>query len=133
MSLFGLSDHERREVAVHEAGHVIVARALGATKAQARITARGGRYKLAYNGPDGADPAGDDAVVKLAGGAAATLIVGRDTGSGNDRADARRLLRRSPRSLRDAQKDVARLVRQHRGDIEALAVRIETTPGRWVA
>ncbi|WP_163547804.1 hypothetical protein [Candidatus Frankia nodulisporulans] len=130
-----MSVHSRdlREVAVHEAGHVIVARALGATRAQARVTRAGGEYRLRFDGPDVADPAGDDAVIKLAGACAAGLIVGRDTGSGSDRAAARRLLRRSSRSLRDAQNDAARLVGQHRREIEALAARIAAAPGRWVA
>lgn len=108
----------RREVAVHEAGHAVVARALGATYVSARLSrsGRGGSYRAKIAGSTV-----NDAVIALAGRQATERALGVRYGDAQDRRDALRALRGTGVSMRDARRQATRLVERHGAEIEAVA------------
>ena len=119
-----MRDRARRRleaVAAHEAGHVVVARHLGAADVTARvIRGRRGEFGFTFSGS-----AQDEAVIMLAGLEAEKLLTGRDNGgSSYDRKRAARALRRSDGTVEQAGNAAARLVRQHSGEIESEALRL---------
>lgn len=114
-----MTEHDTRWViARHEAAHVEVARALGATRIRSRLLDRpnrrgwGGWTEYRFDGPKA-----DEAVIILAG----DLVAGK---SPDDLKTARKLLRGSGTSVEDAQKEAARLIRLNRAAIEATAARL---------
>lgn len=117
----GTGDGERWGVAAHEAGHVEVARALGATRLHARVDAAGGRGRFGGRF-DGSKT--DEAVILLAGAAAAEHATGRPHGGAADTREAQRLLRGSGTTIEAAQGEAARLVAENSRAIEQTARRL---------
>lgn len=114
----------RWDTAVHEAGHVATARALGATNLHARVYDRprngaNGRFWGRFNGSKQ-----DEAVILLAGAAAAQAATGRPHSGGPDEKQARKLLRKSGTSVKQARAEADRLVRENRTAIDRAARRL---------
>jgi hypothetical protein len=115
----------RWNVAVHEAGHVIVGRRLGARGLHASITTdRRGRSQgqCTPRRFAGATTELDFAAYCLAGAVAGRLITGDEALVGSDDLDAAHdALAGTGHSLRDAERHATRLVRRHRDAIERAA------------
>ncbi len=109
----------RWNVAVHEAGHVIVGRKLGARGLHAVLLSdtRGHTTPCTWRGSRL-----EEATYCLAGAAAGRLITGDpalcDSG---DAGAARKALARTKHTVREAEELAVRLVRQHRRAIERAA------------
>ncbi len=115
--------HDVRAVAVHEAAHLVIARALDpATTITATVLAEpdddgvGGFVDGWFDGNRR-----DLAVMYLAGREGALLLAGRPDGSDDDLAAARRALRWSRGSIRAARRRAADLVVQYQDAIRAEA------------
>ncbi|ONH58339.1 hypothetical protein CcI49_23065 [Frankia sp. CcI49] len=114
----GPSLERQQTIAIHEAGHVVAARMLGATDITVPVDRRGGGFWFA------ATSELDEAVILLAGQQAELVLTGRDSGrSEYDLRQARRALRRTGVDLDAAGKTAAELVRGARLDIESEAAR----------
>jgi hypothetical protein len=114
----------RTGTAIHEAGHVVAARQKGATDVTARVDTVGSRSRGSYSATFGGSKR-DEAVIALAGAAAARRLAGR--GYEVDRSDtrqARRLLKGSGVSLRQARREARAVVRANRREIEREAKRL---------
>lgn len=124
MGLFGPGRKRLWIVSFHEAGHVVIARHLGATGVHATVGSSGEfNYDDTFSGPRK-----DEVVMALAGLAAEVLLTGKDNGgSSYDLKRAKRLLRGSGTTMRKAEKRAADLVRRHWADIEAEARRLAKT------
>lgn len=116
----GGGDSDRWETCIHEAAHVEAARVFGATKIRARILGRptfwrnwAGWTEYHFDGD-----ARDEALIILAGGAAAGS-------SPDDLRTARKLLRRSGLSLKQAQREAAEFVSAHQEEIGRTARRLQ--------
>ncbi|WP_163552035.1 hypothetical protein [Candidatus Frankia alpina] len=114
--------HTLNPTAAHEAGHVVAARLFDARGVTARLHVgrHGTRGMTRLRAWRAADT--DFVVYILAGPAAGRLITGNPALVGSDDLDvARRITVRIGASYRDAEQRAARLVRQHRADIERTA------------
>ncbi|SBW29014.1 hypothetical protein FDG2_6326 [Candidatus Protofrankia californiensis] len=117
MGLFS-SGTGRRSVAEHEARHVVVARHFGATNLTAYVTPDGSR---GYFTGDFDGTKEEEAIILLAGGSRADMPGMRGVlphGGDSDLKQAKRLLRGSGMSVRQAEREAKKLVRKHRGAIK---------------
>lgn len=106
--------------AAHEAGHVEVARALGATNLAAQVGRDGrGSFSGRFSGSRR-----DEAVILLAGAAAAERATGEPHGGREDYRQAARLLRGSGTSVEKARREADRLVAKNGRAIDATAGRL---------
>ncbi|AEH07702.1 hypothetical protein FsymDg_4361 [Candidatus Protofrankia datiscae] len=124
MRLFG-SGTNRRRVAGHEARHVVIARHFGATNLTARITPDGshGYFTGDFDGTKE-----QEAVILLAGGSRTDMPGMRGVlphGGDSDLKQAKRLLRGSGMSVRQAEREAQKLVRKNRGAIKRETRKIE--------
>lgn len=127
MGLFSPTRKDTRwNVAVHEAGHVIVGRKLGAWRLHSSIaTDRRGRTRGMCTPCRFRSGALDEAAYFLAGAAAGRLITGDEALEGSDDIDAAHTaLDGTPHGFRDAERLAGRLVRRHRQAIEEAAHRL---------
>lgn len=107
----------QQTIAIHEAGHVVAARQLGATEVTAQVGRRAGGFWFTFDGS-----AYDEAVIFLAGREAEVAVTGVDPGgSSYDLRQARRALRYQLVPLTNARATAAELVRGCRLDIETEA------------
>lgn len=113
----------RWNTAVHEAGHVVVGRKLGARGLHASITTdRRGRTRGRCTPSRFRGDELDFAAYCLAGAAAGRLITGDEALVGSDDIDAaRQALTGTDHRLKDAERLATRLVRRHHGAIEEAA------------
>ncbi len=114
----------REGTAIHEAGHMVAARKKGATDVSGRVDTSGskssGSFGATFNGSKK-----DEAVIMLAGGAAAKRMTGR--GYEVDRSDtraAKRLLRGSGVSVRQARREADAIVRKNKAAVDREAKRL---------
>jgi ATP-dependent Zn protease len=116
-------DQLRLEIAVHEAGHVVIARVLRFPVRGATIRAWHGGGRAWLDADDGSNAA---IIVTLAGRAATEVILGRadDFGCSTDDAPARRMLRTKGYvgfGMAIKLYDARLLIREHRRAVEAVA------------
>jgi len=117
---------ERATVAVHEAAHVVAARAVGGTVTSARMNDHGGRVKWTMPDPNSLVTEVTQNVAFLRAG---EFAAGDDGGCGGDRASVKRQLRRLPSGqravVRRAGEQRARqIVSSRSGDIARVADRL---------
>ncbi|MEX5634986.1 hypothetical protein [Parafrankia sp. FMc2] len=106
-------------IALHEAGHVVAARMLGATDVTASVDRARGGFSFTVTSPF------DEAVVLLAGREAEVALTGVDAGgSSYDLRQARRALGYRIVPLASARSTAAELVHGARLDIETEAARL---------
>lgn len=107
-------------IAIHEAGHAVAARMLGATDVTATVGQRAGEFAFTFTGSEF-----DEAVIFFAGREAEVALTGMDPGgSSYDLKQARRALSYRLAPLADARATATELVRGCRLDIEAEAARL---------
>ena len=127
MAFWPWTDARRRRTARHEAGHVVVARALGAFDLHAVVYDRPnaaneyGRFTGMFDGT-----AEDEAVILMAGAVASPGCPGP-----SDLGQVRALLAGSDMTVGQARGEAGRLVRRHRGAIGRTARRL-VPPGGGV-
>lgn len=120
-------DSARWSTSVHEAAHVVLARAAGG-RARAWLDEDGRTGGFEADMPATVSPV-DVAIVHLAGGAAQQLILGRDGPSDDDLDNARDELRGTTFTLRRARRAARYAVTHHRNAIKR-AARILHRDGR---
>lgn len=120
---------DRRSTAEHEAGHVVLAQAVGCRDVSARIMSSTTGY-TSYWTPDGFSVR-DDVAISIAGEYAS----GSSAGCGSDRASARKALGSVPWSARGRERDkgqsyARRILSSRRAEVQRIADRLERT-GRY--
>ncbi|KPM55799.1 hypothetical protein ACG83_11040 [Frankia sp. R43] len=116
----GPSLERQQTIAIHEAGHAVAARMLGATDIAVNVGRRAGGFSFTFDGS-----AYDEAVILLAGHEAEVALTGADSGGASyDLKQARKVLRYQLVPLASAGTTAAELVRGARLDIEAEAARL---------
>ncbi|MEX5634948.1 hypothetical protein [Parafrankia sp. FMc2] len=121
MGLFDSTAARRRRTAHHEARHIVVARHLGATDLEGHVSPDGasGYFTGDFDGSRE-----QEAVILLAGGGTTSNRAHADTlphGGDSDLTQARRLLADSDMTMRDAEREAARMVRRHADEISRAA------------